>query len=315
MKDISIVHHDEYEKLGSEYGNGNASHLLIEYGNCEVVKDIMPKGTLGTLCKSITPDDFDIFFVLKGRIMIMDKEETLFANEGDFYHLKFLQREVLFQVIEDTEVLYINNCRSYEKVSDNINALSKIMVELQEIDGDTMQHCERVKNICLGISYYLQDPELSIWSLLKASRFHDVGKIKLGAKILQKQGPLDEEEYNEMIKHPIYTYEIVKDILDEESAIAAANHHEKLDGTGYPKGLKGDEISTLSRIICVADAFDAMTNNRPYRRTFTQSEALQELYAHEGTQFDGRIIKALEEYLLRIKDGFLQDLHSTEKAK
>ena len=112
--------------------------------------------------------------------------------------------------------------------------------------------------------------------------------------ILNKQGKLTDEEFDEIKKHPEIAYSILKDIDFLKNGLSGIlQHHERCDGKGYPNGLKNDEICTFGKILCVADAFDAMTSDRPYRKGMSMEVALNELRRCKGSQFDPEIVDVL----------------------
>lgn len=160
-------------------------------------------------------------------------------------------------------------------------------------------HSEKVSEISEKIGSYLKMTEVEINELRIAALMHDIGKIGISEVVLNKKASLTEAEYVEVMKHPEIGYQILKSV-DAYSNLAeyALSHHEKWDGSGYPKGLSGQEIPLISRIISVADAFEAMTSDRPYRRALTREEAIQELEKHAGRQFDPEVVEAF----LRICD-------------
>ncbi len=126
-----------------------------------------------------------------------------------------------------------------------------------------------------------------------AAFLHDIGKIAIRNDILDKNGPLNEDEWKEIKKHPRLGAEILEPIKElKEVARHIKHHHERVDGKGYPDGLKGEEIPLASRIIAVADAFEAMTAARPYRDKMPRRKAIEELRRCSGRQFDKRIIEA-----------------------
>src|SRR6202046_2745839 len=130
-------------------------------------------------------------------------------------------------------------------------------------------------------------------ALVFAGMLHDVGKLGVPTKVLQKAGPLTEEEYAAIQLHPMRGLEIVREIGFLNEALAGImHHHEKIDGTGYPMGFAGDEIPEFARIIAVADAFDSMTSTRSYRAARRMSEAIDELRKGAGTQFDPALVEA-----------------------
>ena len=134
-----------------------------------------------------------------------------------------------------------------------------------------------------------------------AGLLHDIGKIAISDEVLNKEGRLTEEEYNEIKRHPESSYQILKSI-DAYAGLAedVLSHHERMDGKGYPRGLAGDEISLIARIICVADAYEAMTANRSYRNAMPKETALAELKRHAGTQFDPDIVDVFEKKVFKL---------------
>jgi HD-GYP domain-containing protein (c-di-GMP phosphodiesterase class II) len=129
---------------------------------------------------------------------------------------------------------------------------------------------------------------------------HDIGKLGIPDRILLKESPLTPEEWEIMKKHP----ELGADLLGHFETFKAISavilaHQEHMDGTGYPNGLKGDQIPLFSRIIAIADAYHAMTSNRPYRKALTPMEAVEELLKHRGTQFDSRLVEVFAEGLIK----------------
>jgi diguanylate cyclase (GGDEF)-like protein len=160
-------------------------------------------------------------------------------------------------------------------------------------DAGTRNHCETVSELCVLIGQSLGLDADRIERLRLAGLLHDVGKIGVSDGILRKPGSLDADEAVEMSNHVRIGHAIVASAELEEEARWVRHHHEHFDGSGYPDGLSGDEIPPESRIILVADAFEAMTSDRPYRRARPVHEALAELERLAGTQFDPACVDAL----------------------
>lgn len=151
------------------------------------------------------------------------------------------------------------------------------------------QHQMRVSNICEKIGRALDIPYSSLLELLLAAQLHDVGKLWIPQNILIKPSKLNEEEMEIMKQHVFFGYEYVRNRkMGEDIATAVLYHHERFDGQGYI-GLKDREIPLFSRIIAVADAFDTMTSDRPYKNTLSIKEAVEEIERNAGTQFDPEI--------------------------
>ena len=165
--------------------------------------------------------------------------------------------------------------------------LIEVMVDVIE---DLHGHVHRVSDLAvnLGIGIGLGDIDLDRLAL--AGVLHDVGKIHLDPGILGKPGPLDESERELMNRHPELGFAMTRNRLDPGVAEAILYHHERYDGRGYPFGLAGEEIPILSRIILVADAFDAMTSTRAYQRALPVEFAVNEIRKHGGTQFDPHVV-------------------------
>jgi diguanylate cyclase (GGDEF)-like protein/putative nucleotidyltransferase with HDIG domain len=160
-------------------------------------------------------------------------------------------------------------------------------------DSYTRSHCQTVSELCVVIATELDVHGEQLARVRLAGLLHDVGKIGVPDSILQKPGVLTDEEYEQMKSHSVLGAEILEAADLRVEAHWVRHHHERIDGSGYPDGLAGDDIPIESRIILVADAFEAMTSDRPYRLAPGQSYAIDELLRHSGTQFDGDIVEAL----------------------
>jgi diguanylate cyclase (GGDEF)-like protein len=160
-------------------------------------------------------------------------------------------------------------------------------------DSYTRSHCETVSELCGRIAVKLGLAEEHVSKIALAGLLHDVGKIGIPDAILQKPTRLTDEEFEEMKRHSTLGATIVAGAELEEQANWILHHHERPDGRGYPDGLAGDEIPLESRIILVADAFEAITADRPYRRGRPIPDALAEIERHSGTQFEPRCVAAL----------------------
>lgn len=176
--------------------------------------------------------------------------------------------------------------------SDCLLTVKKLASSLETKDNYTKNHCERVTRYSLAIAKKMELSQEEIKNLEFAGLLHDIGKIVIPDEIINKSGKLTEEEYCIIKKHPEIGHEILKDMdfLDLSSKVLL-QHHERVDGKGYPYGLSGDRINKLSKILAVADAYDAMTSERPYRKKpFTKEQAIAEFNKNRNTQFDSEIV-------------------------
>lgn len=297
LDELVVKSKSSYMGEGLSFSGGNQSQLVMKEQGIEIVFDFMPKGSAGVFYIPGGVDMTEINYILKGKIELRDNNKIVLVQDGDFFYQTGTERYISFEVHSDTQMFYINNRPYFDEYEQQLSGLMKILNQLQEADGDTLFHCERVKALCLGTAYFVGFDQTKLNILFYASRFHDVGKSKIPLEILLKPGRLTDEEFDVMKLHSQYTYEMIREYYGEEIASAAYGHHERLDGRGYPRQVKGDEIGLAARIICVADAYDAMVQTRPYHTGKTREEAFTELWRCAGTQFDERVIRALAAFL------------------
>jgi HD-GYP domain-containing protein (c-di-GMP phosphodiesterase class II) len=173
-----------------------------------------------------------------------------------------------------------------------LNMVTALAETIEKKDPYTGGHVRRVVaySILLGDEMGLSREELR--DLWLAATLHDIGKIGVPDRILGKPSPLDGEESELMKKHTVFGAQIVAPLANRHVLLGVRSHHERIDGRGYPDGLKGDDIPRAPRIIAVADTYDAMTTSRPYRSAMPAEWAAQEIQAGDGTQFCPRVVAA-----------------------
>ncbi|WP_159940907.1 MULTISPECIES: HD-GYP domain-containing protein [unclassified Nocardiopsis] len=182
----------------------------------------------------------------------------------------------------------LNETRAHEAT------LATLCQAVETKDYYTRGHCMRVAEAAAMIARELGMPAERVQKIRYAGMLHDIGKLGVPTKVLQKTGRLTDEEYAAIKLHPTRGYEIVREISFLDEALAGIrHHHERLDGRGYPMGLVGMEIPESARVISVADVFDCLTSTRSYRQAWSVEDAIAELRACAGTQFDPRMVEAL----------------------
>lgn len=167
------------------------------------------------------------------------------------------------------------------------NARTQALVEQVAAIPELGGHVMRVADLALGIAHQLDLSELQVGHLLLTAQLHDLGKLAIPDSILSKPSSLTSHEYAIVQRHPLISYAVAKTSgVGAEVCLAVRHHHERWDGSGYPDQLSGERIPLNSRIIAIADAFDAMTSDRPYRAAMPVQQAVEELEAGAGSQFD-----------------------------
>ena len=191
--------------------------------------------------------------------------------------------------------LYINIKQSY------LNTVKTMVRAIEAKDPYMKGHSEHVAELTLAMAREIGIKEKELQQLQYVTLLHDAGKIGVSEEILNKPGPLTDDEYKEIQKHSALSAEIIGKInfLSQKSEIVR-HHHERYDGTGYPDGLSGGAIPLASRILAIADAYDAMITDRPFRSAKTHLEALRELEEQAGRQFDPALVEQFETVLKRL---------------
>jgi putative nucleotidyltransferase with HDIG domain len=213
----------------------------------------------------------------------------------------------LITVLSGQAAAAIENAHLYDKLQKSyLSMMVALSCVVESKDLYTDKHMKDIAEYSVEIANKLGLPEVDIENIRKAALLHDLGKVSIPDHILMKPGKLSEEEVEIIKKHPANGAKIIEPVeaLREARDIIQC-HQECFDGTGYPDGLRGEEIPLGARIIAVADAFGAMTTDRPYRKALSMEEAIKELKRCSGTQFDPQIVGI---FLSVLKDkGILDD--------
>lgn len=181
-----------------------------------------------------------------------------------------------------------------------MSTLRSLVSTIEARDPYTRQHSQRVTDLAVLIATQLECTPEQVDTVRVAGYLHDLGKLGVKDSVLLKKDRLTDEEFEQIKAHPVIGEEIIRPIgfLPEERAVIR-HHHERWDGKGYPDGLKGEEIPLLARIITVADAFDAMTSDRPYRPRMSLETGVEEILKNQGTQFDPMVVQGFSAVLPR----------------
>ena len=215
---------------------------------------------------------------------------------SEFEELTDNFRKMTGEVQIREEKIYSLNTELEQSYLNTVFLLAKTIEAKDSYTGD---HCDRVTQYALMIGKKIGLEETEMRELSNGSLLHDIGKLSIPETILTKPGRLSQDEYQLIKQHSSFGYNLIKEIPKMEKAKEIVlYHHERYDGKGYPEGLKGDAIPLMARIVCIADAFDAMTSERVYRDfSFSREEAIEELKQNRNSQFDGELVNAFIECL------------------
>lgn len=192
-------------------------------------------------------------------------------------------------IIEADNNMYKNKLNSNKSTNNPLISLLRKVSKIHKYETDA--HCQRVQNLCLSIGDNLSLDKNTLDDLSLLAQIHDIGKIGISDKILNKNDKLTTEEFDIMKTHTVLGYNIIKSFNHLNTvAIGILHHHEYYNGTGYPKGIKGKNIPLIARILAVVDTYDAMTNDRVYRKALTEEVAINELINKKEIQFDPDIV-------------------------
>ena len=211
------------------------------------------------------------------------------------------QNKILEQKVEE---------RTAELNRTRLEIIQRLVSASEYKDHETGMHTIRMSHYCqfLSLSYGLSKEESLI--ILNASPMHDIGKIGIPDSILLKPGKLDKDEWDIMTKHSIYGADMLGEDHSElitQARLCALTHHEKWNGKGYPNGLSGENIPLIGRIAAIADVFDALTSNRPYKKAWSEEEAFQCIENESGEHFDPKLVSVFLENkkeIIKIKNKY-----------
>jgi putative two-component system response regulator len=259
--------------------------FLTGAGSMDYAVKAINLGAYDFLTKPI--EDLDIFNVkirraIEKRMYVLQERRYKEALEDD------VQKKA--EKLEEQNKLLLSYSNSLENAT--VQLMSSLQNAMEEKDFYTAGHTTRVTEYAVMLGMAMNLPENEQVVLRRAAQFHDIGKLVIDLSCIQKPGKLTEEEWLLIRKHPSVGANIVKPLgFMKREQFIIRHHHERMDGRGYPDGLKGDKLDALTKILIVVDSYDAMTSRRNYRKNLTMDEALAELDNCSGSQFDPMTVR------------------------
>jgi len=252
--------------------------------------DVMKRGALDYVMKPVTKND-----LLNVVCKAFSRRELLLENRRlarEVKRYQILLEKKISESAEDLGNRSVELMKAYGTLkSMNFRFVNVLAETIEAKDRHTRGHCNRMRQLCVELGRIIGLEKKHLELLEYASMLHDIGKIGVNEVVLNKAGPLNDEEKEHVKIHPEIGKKILKGIpLMERVAEIIVSHHENYDGSGYPKGLKGDAIPLGARIISAADLYDAMSNDRPYRKGIKRKNIIKEMKRVSGTQLDPEIV-------------------------
>lgn len=270
--------------------------LLASGGDVDVVVYDLRVDKPCNISPGDRPNLLEFYYVLEGAAVIHTEEGNETLEAGEYFHVFNLKENVSFTTVNGAKLLYVSSQPVFQYLSEYSEGLTKLLASAELKDLYTYNHGYRVQMYSLKLGEMLGLPPERIYVLKVSSLFHDIGKNAVPDHILKKPDRLTREEYACIQQHSTSSRELLDGMFEPRILVAVEQHHERLDGSGYPNGLRGEDIVLEARIIAVADAFDAMTSDRAYRRGMSAADALAEL-ERSTHQYDAMVVAALREIL------------------
>jgi len=230
------------------------------------------------------------YTVLAGRCRELETHAEFGA--GDILVVEGLNHMLALHFLEDSYVMvHSRTATSIDRFKQHTEDMLQLLVELQTKDNYTKEHSDRVLGMAKLMGLALDYHSKRIFNLNRAALFHDIGKVFIDDAVLNKPSRLDDDEFRRIQEHVLLGRELVLSAYDEDVYEIIHQHHERLDGHGYPRGLNGEQIMQEAKIIAICDSYDAMTTDRVYKKGKSQAAALSELRDLAGSHYDAELVE------------------------
>lgn len=286
---------NEGEFIETVYFKGLQLSLIAAGDGTEVIHHKLQPGSSWAMGPEEGWEGLEYFFIVSGKLVYQRDEVSIELIPGQSFFESPIKEYTIFHAKEETEFIYVTSQPVFHHYSQLSKDLLELTISIEEKDGYTRDHCERIKDYSMLVGEVLDLNTKQIARLNLASFFHDLGKVKVPLNILQKPSKLTDDEWEIMKLHTTFGRELLEETripLLGEIGLIVEQHHERYDGKGYPKGLKGDEITIEAAIIAVVDSFDAMTTDRVYKKGKSKKEAFEEILKNRGTMYDPQVVDA-----------------------
>lgn len=293
MKELKIIRRGDYKNMAQK----DSAHIgvIATINHVDISEITVKKGRTILIRPGNGKGITEWAYLIEGEIEEVGGSFTMAS--GDSMYVKDLRETIYCKAKVDSRVLYLSHENVVQEMTETMRKLHAMVGELDRKDHYTKSHCGRVVEWAPMMARKVGLPEERLQVLIDAALFHDLGKIEIPNEILHKPTALTPEEFEQIKAHPSMGKVIVEQHHLYEIGEVIEQHHERMDGSGYPNGLKGEEIRLEAKIIAVIDSYDAMTSDRPYRRGLSDREAKEELLKYSGIYYEPKIVDAFIEIL------------------
>ncbi len=268
------------------------AQLVFSGDEAEIIRFVFQTGARWSMVPAPNWDAMEHFTVLSGCLEWIDRGRRRLLKVGDSISAAPVETAVNVTALELSTILYFCSQPVFYLYLNKGSQWRQLAISVEEKDGYTAEHCQRLQDLAAKVGERMSLSPERQRMMLYAAFLHDIGKVKVPDAILGKPGPLTEDEWQIMRRHPTDGGKMLERTFLRRAARIVEQHHERLDGSGYPRGLKGDQILLEAQILAVVDSWDAMTTDRPYREAMSRAVATDELRQGVGRLYRQDVVDA-----------------------
>ena len=302
---LSIRH--KGENLETVFSGLSEVQLLITQPHMEVLEGRLHEGARLTLHPPVDHEAHvtEAYYLLEGNLRCDLASGSVTVGPGDWLITERLEEATIFSALSPVRFFCLSSKPMFHEVSSTLSVLKRLAVEVESKDGYTAEHCERLQSFSYATGRELGLSHHRLYMLDYGAYLHDLGKVKVPLEILQKPAKMTPEEWVVIKQHPTFGREMLDQTFMKSCGVIVEQHHERMDGSGYPYGLCGDNILTESYIVAVADTYDAMTTDRSYRKALPQSVAFDEIRKYADIHYPKDVTEAFFSAIRRLERRFI----------
>lgn len=299
-KTINLIKKDEYIDQNTASSSKAVISKKYQHEYVEINTYFFPEESMLFIDAASDENALKTYIVQQGRCLNIESGQVL--ESGDLIVMDHEKEVLNFKMLENT-LIYVHSFHhsAYQGFVSNTERLNALLEKIEQKDAYTKGHCNRVFELSQKIALEMNLSSKQLYNLNMASRYHDIGKIYIEEALLNKVGPISEAERLILKGHVLQGEELITAYFGKEIFDIIVLHHERMDGSGYPYGIKGEAIPIEGRILAVCDSFDAMVTDRVYKKGKPIDEALEELIELAGRSLDAMIVEKLVKILKNIK--------------